>query len=311
MQHPAEQPRPERAAQHDERRSARARTDATSWMLEDAARRQGLCVVLHDVARSTDRGGIDHVVIGPGGVTLMDSTGAHLGGRAVVRMRQRLHAVMTALALAGHDDVPVRAAICAEAQPAEDDELLPREHAGVELGSFNEIVRLALEDGPLWPDDVRAVHGALNAAFQVRGGATAPAPAAELPEPVTVDLPELAGPSAARRALRWIGPLGLLAIVAAFVIAVAALPNRPAAMTRTELDGLRPELRTAAAARAGGKVTGPRITTTHFTYRLQYRRGARCRVSVVVPRLSRTDVRTIANGCEGPSEPLPGFASVR
>ena len=311
MQHPAEQPRPERAAKQHQRNSAFARAGAAVWMLEDAAKRQGLSVVLHDVARGPDCSGIDHVVIGPAGVTLLDSTSARLGGTAVTRMRQRLHGVVTALALAGHDDVPVRAAICVDAQTADGEGPELRTHAGVELGTHNDVVRLALEDGPLWPDDVRAVHGTLAAAFVVRGGATATAPPADRPEPVTVDLPELAGPSAARRALAWLKPLGLTAIVVAFIIAIAALPHRSGSMTRSELDGLLPHLRTAAVDRAGGRVTGPDVKTTHFSYRLRFRRGTHCQVTVTVPRLSRDGVQMLANGCEGPTQPVPGLASAR
>jgi hypothetical protein len=82
-------------------------------------------------------------------------------------------------------------------------------------------------------------------------------------------------------------------------------------MTRAELDGLVPQLRMAAGDRAGGRVTGPAVTATDFSYRLRFRRGTHCQVTVTVPRLSRDGVQTLASGCEGPSQPTPGLASVR
>ena len=173
---PPPEPGANARAKHRRLRSARLRRDPASeptayeeaWRkgaegerrlgqaLNAAATADTRLTVLHDLTIDGRRANIDHVVIGPAGVTIVDAKawsgrvsvgkgtlwqGRQPRGREVDGMREQVHRICSALALAGRDDVPVRGALC-----------FVNENAGIADGPMQRLDRVAL-------GGVRAVIG--------------------------------------------------------------------------------------------------------------------------------------------------------
>jgi Nuclease-related domain len=157
--------------------------------------------VLHDLVRPGEQANIDHLVVGPAGVTVIDAkswTGAvshdrgelHVGRRRRPKplegMRRQLDDVRRVLGAAGHGQVPVAGIVCF----VDDNAGLPHDRlvevGGVIIGRTAPTVHRAFRDGPLNTDDVKAVLAALAQQFDVHGGMATPTERLLAPPPVAV-----------------------------------------------------------------------------------------------------------------------------
>jgi hypothetical protein len=289
--------------------------------LNAEARAVGGVAVLHDLTLPGRRANIDHLVIGPAGVAVVDAKawggrvwlgrdaiwqGRHARRDALEGMRHQLHRVHATLAAVGWDHVPVLPVIClvnGVRGPARD---AVRLVDGIGVGSPEAVARFVTRAGPLTYDDVHRLLALLGARFAVRGGAVAPtSPRRRAPLASPVVLPPeatLAAPKAKlrrwrRRRPRIVGrTVALLTLQIAAALAfvaigasvlIAALDTGGAVsppVSRSELAARGAELRHLAASAARGRVRGPRIRASRTAFVLTYHRGPRCRVDVTVLR---------------------------
>ena len=272
--------------------------------LNIAAEADGGVAVLHDLVTGR-RGNIDHVVIGPAGVCIVDakawnqptrlspkglyrgrySSRKHFEGLA--RQKHRIHSV---LAQAGRDDVAVESALClVNGARGLDGEV--RWHDGHGIGMINPVAKHAIRPGPLPLESIVAVTDLLRGHFSVRGGMVMPANASA-PAPLPGPPREARRP---RSLLVAVKPLAL-AVVAVVLMSVVVAAGRmvvaefnesfrpSTAMTRGELDGQMPLLKELARERAGGPVGRRPVVERGGRFVVSFRRGKRCRVTVTVPR---------------------------
>jgi hypothetical protein len=261
------------------------------------AARSGGFGALHGLVPPGGHGDIDHIVVGPAGVTVIDAklwTGKasirrgtlRIGGRSkgacIEGVKSQVERVRRALSEAGHGTVPVEAALCLVdgnlGGPA-----APLERVdSVAVGAPPAVIARASRSGPLGLDDLRSVQATLAAHYRVMGGAiepSAPLPPARRPRP------------AFRLSARLVEATAALALfaaapfVASTVLSAAGTAFTP--LSRSELTANRAEYRALASKRAGGKVRGPRVLTAAGEFRLAFSRGKRCRVVITVTRTAR------------------------
>ena len=215
---PLPEPGANARAEHRRLRTARLRRDPASeptayeeaWRkgaegerqlgeaLNAAANADTRLTVLHDLTIDGRRANIDHVVIGPAGVTIVDAKawsgrvsvgngtlwqGRRPRGREVDGMREQVHRICAALALRGRDDVPVRSALCFVNENTGIADRPMQMLAGVALGGVRAVIAYAAADGPLSPADVGEIHRLVASAFIVHGGVTVPRAAVSGPPP--------------------------------------------------------------------------------------------------------------------------------
>jgi hypothetical protein len=291
-----------------------------------AAQSVGGVVVLHDLVRGRGRGNIDHAVVGSGGVRIVDAkawsgrvslspSGLYRGRHScrrhfdgLARQKSRIHSV---LAHAGRDDVPVETLLClVNGADGLDGEL--RWHDGHGIGTIDPVARYAIGGGPLAPDVVASVVALLKENFSARGGVVG----AGSPQPHVASTTITRPPSPSRGVHRRRGSASAVSASKGFVVAVLLCVllgiavqlvrtgiasvtegiRTPPPMSRGELRSQMPLLRELAREQAAGTVRKARVTRTARSFVVTFRRGARCRVRIAVPRT-------------GPDRSLPGVTS--
>jgi hypothetical protein len=286
--------------------------------LNIAAGTVGNVTVLHDLTKGR-YGNIDHVVVGPAGVAIVDAKAwdaptslndkglwlgrypcrKHLAGLA--RQRER---VQEMLRQAGRGDVPVESLLClVKGAKGLNGEV--RWHDGHGIGRINPVASHVIRSGPLSDADVAQVHGLLRGHFRVGGGCHLPS----MPPP-SVGLPSLAAPPRreawhATKPLRWtlaaLLALTLVAIVAAvfgaLVHSVGDAVDSLTPMSRVEFERRLPEARALARQRAGHPLRARRIDETAKAFVARYRSGKRCRVSVTYKKQFADSPTVDSRGC--------------
>ena len=275
------------------------------------AQEMGLAV-LHDLALPGESANIDHLVVGPAGVTVVDAKtwegrvwvgrktmrrGRFSAYRAITGVEQQMDRVRAELATSGRGEIPIDGVLCmVNDNPGVPADALKRS-AGVGVGNVPTVRRHVARAGSLDVDQIRQVGEILGKRFMVSGGAYQPsvAPPVRAAEPDFIDklISEINQDHRSRRKRKR--RRVILATVAGFVLLAGAggllpPPEGPAAapLERADLDRMGPQLRALAERRAGGTVRGPRVRTTASRFELLYRRGERCRVRVVVRRSDRS-----------------------
>jgi hypothetical protein len=293
-------------------------------MLNEEAQRRGGVALLHDLVIAGRKANIDHLVVGPAGVTVIDAkawTGRIWVGRAVVGqgrrgrrkpidgMSRQLHRVHTVLAGGGRDDVVVDVAVCfVNANRGLSSRRL-HEVEGVSVGTPRPVIEHAMRPGRHDLADVLAIQELLASHFVVQGGSVTPTSPAT---PGDVGAPERARPRVKRvrrsrrastraaRGRRRAAALGLARLaIAAVAIAFLSgtvkpttptLPVAPAKLSRHQLNPLLPALTRLAQRRAHGKVRRAGITRHRDRFVLRFRRGPACVVTITVPRMTTAPV---------------------
>lgn len=272
--------------------------------LNAAAWERGGFGVLHSLVLQDEQGDIDHLVIGPAGVTVVDSKA--WSGRASLRhdklriegrskqdcidgAHRQTERVRRVLSEAGRGDVAVDGVLCMVDANRGISTVRLEQVQGVGIATPGPVIAHATRPGGLSLGDMRDVHRVLSNRFTVRGGSIAPLPPTG-PVPVA---PRHAKPVLRRRRrsprlLR--AALALVLAASALLIGLAVLGGAAQALQplpRHELLSRQGEYRELARQRAHGPVRGPRIIATATEFRLVYRRGDRCRVVVNVSRRPR------------------------
>jgi hypothetical protein len=161
--------------------------------LNEEAQRRGGVGVLHDLVLLGQKANIDHLVVGPAGVTIIDAkawSGRVWVGRDVVGhgrrarrkplegMSRQLHRVQTVLAAAGRDGVTVETMLCfVNENPGLSTGRLDEIH-GVLVGTSQPVIDHAMRPGDLFLEDAKAIYELLAASFVVQGGTVSPTTAA-------------------------------------------------------------------------------------------------------------------------------------
>lgn len=149
-----------------------------------AARLRGRAVLLHDRRLPYGRANFDHIAIGPGGVTVIDTknlrgrvrvrrrwwteqlrVGEHDETRMIVALQRQVITLERVLARAGYAHVTVRGALCL-ASPRRRPWLALRVR-GVLVASPERVARLAARPGPLSAQRVAALARAMDAELPV------------------------------------------------------------------------------------------------------------------------------------------------
>lgn len=266
--------------------------------------------VLHDLALPGQRANIDHLVIGPAGVFVVDAKtwdgrvavgrktifhGRQNRRKALTGAREQADRVRAALAVCDHSDIPVQALLCM----VNANRGLPETRldwvGDVGIGTIPNVRRHVSAPGDLPLPIIRELHGLLATRFVISGGGHLPSMAPPAPPeapPFDHLLQKLLDekPRGARGARRKRRLLVAGVVVAALVAIGSVLPDptppaQPKPMTRAQLHDLRPSLRSAAERAAHGRVRGPALTVKANEFVLRYRRG-RCTVRIVVGRRS-------------------------
>ena len=270
----------------------------------DAAADEHDLHVLHSLPRRP-RGDIDHVVIGPAGVTVVDAkywTGRVTTGRgtlwngrhpktdAIDGVAGQVSERRALLDDRGGHDVEVAGLLCLVRR---NDGLDPRsltDVGAIAVGQPEPVVAHVSRPGPLTAARRAELSHLIATAFH---GAPAPQTVSE-PLVVPADWAKSAQ-GRRQRPRRWRSlHRATLAFFAFLVLAVIgttmqALEQRqaPSGALRVNAGDLReelPALRALAARRAGGAVRGPRLVRRTEHFRLVYRHGRRCLVLIDVPR---------------------------
>jgi hypothetical protein len=301
--------------------------------LNSAALAAGGVAVLHDLVLPGARANVDHVIVGPAGISVVDakawggrvwigrdtigqgrrSRRAHMDG-----LRGQVNRVHAILARAGRDDVPVQGLLCMV--NANRGISAHRVHwlDGVGIGTMPRVIEHVMRPGTVGLDDVRGLHAVLAGAFTVGGGSIEPTE----PRRAAPPAPVVVGPRrrvrvprrqrhrpGGRFVLNAFAILLALTLLAGLVSAMTTvtpralqhLQERTRPMSRHELDGRRAELRAVARRRAHGPVRGPRVVARSDAFTLVYRRGRRCRVILTVSRspelFGRPPIAVRSTGC--------------
>ncbi len=144
--------------------------------------------VLHDLALPGKSSNIDHLVVGPAGVSIVDAKAwsgdvwighntvgqrRHPRHKVMDGMRQQMHRVHTVLATAGRE-VPVEGLLCF----VNNNKGIPRDHVkwleGIGIGRPGPVTNHVTRTGPLSPEDMRDIKLLLCGAFVVSGGEVSP-----------------------------------------------------------------------------------------------------------------------------------------
>jgi hypothetical protein len=262
--------------------------------------------VLHSLVVPGARTDIDHLVIGPAGVTVIDAKawdgkvwvgriglgrGRSAHPKAIDGMSRQINRVHALLAKAGRDDVPVEGVICM----VNDNDGIPAygfgEIRGIKVGRPETVENHALRSGRCDVLTVEAVHRILAAGFEVHGGSASPTT-----RPVTAVTRFPPHRKVHRRMPRRIFRLVRAALLATIMVgvlvaaAVAVLSSVRAtekhyrSFSRADLRAQSAELRRIATQRAHGRVRGPKLRVETGSFVLAYRRGQHCRVVITVSR---------------------------
>jgi hypothetical protein len=274
--------------------------------LNAAATARGGCWVLHDLVVPGARANIDHLVIGPAGVTVIDAKawdgkvwvgriglgrGRSAHPKAIDGMSRQINRVHTVLAKAGRDDVPVEGVICM----VNDNDGIPAhgfgEIQGVKVGRPATVEDHALRSGSCDVLTVEAVHRILAAGFEVHGGSASPT---TRPATAVARFPPrrkahrrmprriFRGVRAALLAMVMLGVL--FAALAVVLTGFRATEKHYRSFSRSDLRAQSTELRRIATRRAHGRVRGPKLRVESASFVLAYRRGRDCRVVITVSR---------------------------
>lgn len=333
-------------AEYERRRRSRLKRDPgsaapaheTSWLigargeallgerLNDDARLVGGVAILHDVALPGKRANIDHLVIGPAGVTVIDAkawTGDLWVGRKVIGrgrrgrrapidgMQRQVNRVCTVLATHGRDDVPVEGALCFVNNNHGVDGSDCKRIDAIIVGTTAAVSRHAMRLGRYSLAEVLDLMEILRAAFVVSGGRCLPTQPRIAPV-TTPRWSRLPRQGRARRRLTYRQrralrrgflatvrvALGLALAGVALSVAAALLggvARTATTLTRTEVLAQGATYRAVAEQRAHGTVRGPRIRETAAAFTFVYRRGRHCHVAVTVDRAR------LANALAAPS----------
>lgn len=264
--------------------------------LNAAATARGGCWVLHGLVAPEKRGDIDHVVIGPAGITTIDTKawtgkvwigrlGLGRGRRAfpheIAGMSRQINRVHEVLARSGRDDVSVTGVLCMVNENPGIPAAGFADIRGVRIGRPNAVIHHALRDGPLDTATIEQIHRLISASFAVHGGSQAPTDR----RPPRRHFPVR---TARKIALALLSAMLVLTGMAALVSGLDGSVDRIAkpwhAFSREDLRAHLHEYRAIARSRAHGHVRGPKVRVSAYNFELTYRRGKHCRVVVDVPR---------------------------
>lgn len=271
--------------------------------------------VLHDLALPGETANIDHLVIGPAGVTVIDAKaweGRLWIGHKTMRIgkfskfgalegvREQVARVNAVLSAAGHTSLQVRGLLCMVNANGGVPQAGLKWVGDVGVGTIPTVRGYVTRPGMCDLAQIRNVYDTLASHLVVSGGGYQPSIAAPqaAPQPDLVDklILEINRDNdrlvRKRRRRRWMlvaaSVVGLVAAGSAFV---PEEPNAP--MTRAQLDEMRPQLRALASERAGRRVARAVVRQTPEAFVLRYRVGSRCRVRVSVDRA--TAARDVAS----------------
>jgi hypothetical protein len=273
--------------------------------------------VSHSLVRPGQKRDIDHLVVGPAGVTVIDAktwtgrvwigrVGLGRGRRAFPReidgVSRQINRVHSVLAKAGRDDVPVTGVLCmVNDNPGIPATGLP-DVRGVKIGRPRAVIHHALRDGPLDAATVDSLHWLLADAFTMHGGAEAPTPRAARR---TIKLPAARRPRTRRSARRLVAAVMALAVIGAVAAAlphsVHKLTSPYRAFSRAELDAKRAEMKSVAVRSAHGPLRDRRVSSTPTQFVVTYHRGKHCHVRQSVSRAAPVfgggKYSTVVTGC--------------
>ena len=287
--------------------------------LNEAAAFRGGCWVLHGLVAADKRGDIDHLVIGPAGVTAIDTkawTGkvwiGRLGlgrGRSaspseIEGMSRQINRVHEELAKNERDDVPITGVLCMVNENPGTPAVGFADIRGVRVGRPNAAIHHALRDGPLDAATIEIVHRLVASRFSVHGGSQAPTPrAARTTTRATRSAKTRSGLRNVARTLlaAAVALTALAAAVALITTGVESSEKHFRTFSRDDLNAERADLRKTAVSRAHGKVRGPSIRESGSYFTLTYRRGRHCRIVInvlrAVPLLNGGSRTVTASGC--------------
>lgn len=262
--------------------------------------------VLHSIVRP-EGGDIDHIVVGPAGVTVIDtknwSDRAWVGRRVVGRGRRahrecvngvlsQTEAVRARLFRSGLDGIPVAGALCF-VQGTTSGGLQTVD--GVSAGDIWDVRRFAVRGGAVELVDQQAAFAALAEHFDVTGGSKPPVASVRRPNvgswPRRNERPSR-WHALAKRSTRLVLALALIPVLLAVALLAASLVSKGASralapMGQHELVQHLPDYHRLAVQRAHGRVHGLRIHAVPGQFRVSYRGSHRCRVTITVSRAAR------------------------
>jgi hypothetical protein len=273
--------------------------------LNEAAKIRGGCCVLHSLVLKGKRADIDHVVIGPAGVTAIDSktwsrrvwagrVGLGRGRRAYPKeidgVSRQINRVHSRLAKAGYDNVPVEGLICLVNRNDGIPAAGLTEIRGIKVGHPDAVMHHALRDGRFDTPTVDIVARILEEEFAVNGGTQQPT--------------ERPRPRPARRRTRTRFPtrfalivVGIALVVGGLAALINGLGSSAEKLSRADLLAGGSSYRRIAIKRAHGRVRGPKIRASPTEFLLVYRHGKRCRIVVEVSRAAGKPTRVHSSGC--------------
>lgn len=273
-------------------------------ILEAAPRRQDI-ELLHSLVRPRRLGDIDHIVVGPAGVSVIDaknwsgrvtvSKGTLWNGRynkqpALDGVTDQVAEIESVLAAHGRAEVPIQGFLCLVAGNAGVPQSLVTAGA-VRVGLPPAVIAESTRAGLIDIGTRGDIAGILRAAYRQ----TPPAVAGEQPlvipaewTQVSVVAKPVPSPATVRRGLhpatRWFFALLSAALVLATLGSLDARAPSTAPMARAELNRHLLYYGQLARVRAHRTVRGPHVAASAREYRLVYRGGRHCRVLIDVPR---------------------------
>lgn len=314
--------------------------EVVAGVLDTAAARRGFGV-LHDLAVPGSRANIDHVVVGAGGVTVIDTKawsgpvvvgprGVRVGGwgkrREVEAIAAQVELVTDVLMAAGFD-VPVHGVLCLANRNVGASAAL-QATGPVWVGTAKAVVDSVSRGGACLRIEAITIMDVLERHFRPRSVVKVGAALHVLPEPagafsLSVRARRGTWPRPARRSSTGAPSrrrgrssarggsrettaelvVKLILIGALFWGALTVLGRGVTRhpLTATSLLAMRADLRSRAVAAAGGPVHGPSIAMTTRHFRLRYRRAG-CTIRI---DLNRATARTAADGALVPGRRCP------
>jgi hypothetical protein len=278
---------------------------AVTTVLDSWADRCGFAT-LHDVAAPGRRTAMDHVVVGAGGVAVIDqeAPSAKLSRRRELdRLRADVAAVDAILRERGIV-LPVRGFLCIDAPAAGLSPDAVVRSDDLYTGTPEAIARMLSQGNVCTEDEAAAAVETLSEALAPR--AVRPVGSLVTGPPVRSVAPPLPPRVRRRRRTSRRRLYARLAVALVLAVAVGAWlrdSSSDARLSPGDVSNMLPALRMRAEIAAGGPVRGPAMTVTTDQILLRFRRGA-CRVVLTVDRGTKRSAAEVplsaGTGCTAP-----------